>query len=194
MSTFEGTLRTWVVRDVIVDQRARAAVAVLAFALAITFGAQVAVPLPVTPVPITIQTLFVVLAGVALGPRLGALAAATYVLLGAAGAPVFANGGAGLPWLLGPTGGYLLAAPAAAMVAGWVAGPGRSGWRSLLGLSLGVLTMYAGGVAQLSLLTGEPLAALLALGVLPFVAGDAAKVLLALWITRGMRGTSFGRF
>ncbi len=47
-----------------------------------------------------------------LGPRLGALAMAAYVSVGALGAPVFSNGGAGIPWLMGPTGGYLLAAPA----------------------------------------------------------------------------------
>jgi biotin transport system substrate-specific component len=181
-------------QDVVVDRRARAAVGVLAFALAITFGAQVAVPLPFTPVPITLQTLFVVLAGVVLGPRLGALAAGAYVLAGAAGAPVFSNGAGGLPWLFGPTGGYLLAAPLAAIVAGAVAGRQGRAPRTLLGLTLGVLTMYAGGVAQLQAVTGEPLAAVLALGVYPFVAGDALKVLTALWIVGGTRGTSFGRF
>lgn len=194
MSTLAGTVRSWMMQDVVVDRRARGAVGVLAFALAITFGAQVAVPLPFTPVPITIQTLFVVLAGVVLGPRLGALAAGAYVLAGAAGAPVFSNGAGGLPWLFGPTGGYLLAAPLAAIVAGAVAGRQGRAPRTLLGLTLGVLTMYAGGVAQLQAVTGEPLTAVLALGVYPFVAGDALKVLTALWIVGGTRGTSFGRF
>jgi biotin transport system substrate-specific component len=194
MSTLAANVRTWVVRDVVIDPRARATVGVVAFALATAFGAQVAIPLPGTPVPITLQTLFVVLAGVVLGPRLGALAVAGYVLLGAAGAPVFAGGGAGLPWLLGPTGGYLLAAPAAAFIAGWVAGPGRSAPRTLTGLACGVLTMYAGGVSWLYLLTGESLTGLLALGVFPFVAGDAVKVLAAFWIARGARRTSFARF
>jgi biotin transport system substrate-specific component len=194
MSTLAANVRTWVVRDVVIDPRARATVGVVAFALATAFGAQVAIPLPGTPVPITLQTLFVVLAGVVLGPRLGALAVAGYVLLGAAGAPVFAGGGGGLPWLLGPTGGYLLAAPAAAFIAGWVAGPGRSAPRTLTGLACGVLTMYAGGVSWLYLLTGESLTGLLALGVFPFVAGDAVKVLAAFWIARGARRTSFARF
>jgi biotin transport system substrate-specific component len=182
------------VQDVVVDRRARATVGVLAFALAIAFGAQVAVPLPFTPVPITLQTLFVVLAGVVLGPRLGALAAGTYVLAGAAGAPVFANGGAGLPWLLGPTGGYLLAAPIAALIAGAVAGRESGALRTSAGLALGVLAMYAGGVAQLQALTGQSLSAVLALGVYPFVIGDALQVLGALWVVRGARATSFRRF
>jgi biotin transport system substrate-specific component len=88
----------------------------------------------------------------------------------------------------------LLAAPAAAFIAGWVAGPGRSAPRTLTGLACGVLTMYAGGVSWLYLLTGESLTGLLALGVFPFVAGDAVKVLAAFWIARGARRTSFARF
>jgi biotin transport system substrate-specific component len=181
-------------QEVVVDRRTRAAVGVLAFALAITFGAQVAVYLPLTPVPITLQTLFVVLAGAVLGPRLGALASGAYVLVGALGAPVFANGGGGLPWLFGPTGGYLLAAPLAAVLAGSVAGRTAGAARTLAGLSLGVLAMYAGGVAQLQALTGEPLAAVLALGVYPFLVGDALKVVVAWWLVRGARATSFARF
>jgi biotin transport system substrate-specific component len=116
------------------------------------------------------------------------------VLVGAAGAPVFSNGAGGLPWLFGPTGGYLLAAPLAALVAGAVAGRQGGAPRTLTGLALGVLTMYAGGVVQLQALTGESLAAVLALGAYPFLAGDALKVVAALWIVRGTRGTSFGRF
>jgi hypothetical protein len=105
MSTLSQSLRTWAVRDVVVDRRARQAVGIVAFALATVFGAQVAVPVPLTPVPITLQTLFVILAGVVMGPRAGAASMALYVGAGALGAPVFSNGGAGLGWLLGPTGG-----------------------------------------------------------------------------------------
>ncbi|HUF76013.1 MAG TPA: biotin transporter BioY [Longimicrobiales bacterium] len=194
MSTLAGTLRSWLGQEIVVDRRARAAVGVLAFALAIALGAQVAVYLPFTPVPITLQTLFVVLAGVVLGPRLGALAAGAYVAVGAAGAPIFANGAGGLAWLMGPTGGYLLAAPLAALVAGSVGGRGAGALRTAAGLALGVLTMYVGGVTQLQTLTGEPWGAVLALGVYPFLAGDAVKLVAALWIVRGARATSFGRF
>ena len=137
-STTAHPSASWTSRHVVVSPGARAGLALVAFVLAITFGAQVAVPLGFTPVPVTLQTLFVILGGVVLGPRLGALAAASYVMIGAAGAPVFSNGAAGLPWLMGPTGGYLLAAPAAAFLAGAVSGGnGRlrrsgswRGWRS----------------------------------------------------------------
>jgi biotin transport system substrate-specific component len=188
------SLKSWAVEDVVVDRRARVTIGVVAFALATAFAAQIAVPVPLTPVPITLQTLFVILAGVVLGPRAGAAAMALYVGAGALGAPVFSNGGAGLPWLLGPTGGYLLAYPASAFVTGWVAGRGAGSLRVLAALSLGVLVQYAGGLAQLAALTGEPLGAVLAMGAIPFLMGDAVKILTAAWLARGISATSFGRF
>jgi biotin transport system substrate-specific component len=191
MSTITESLRTRALHAWADDPRARTAVGVVAFALATAFSAQVAIRLPWTPVPITLQPLLVVLAGVMLGGRAGALAIAAYVTVGALGAPVFSMGGAGLPWLLGPTGGYLLAAPAAAFVAGTIAGRDGVAWRLLTGLGLGVATMYAGGVIQLMALTGQGFAGAAALGVVPFLVGDVTKVLLAFFVVlaaRGMRG------
>jgi biotin transport system substrate-specific component len=190
MSPFTETLRGWAFQEVIENRRARLAVGVVAFALATAFGAQVAVRLPWTPVPVTLQPLFVILAGVVLGPRLGALSMAAYVGIGVLGAPVFSNAGAGLPWLLGPTGGYLLAAPAAAFVAGAVSGTERSALRTFGGLTLGVGTMYLGGVSQLLLLTGQDLAAVLAVGVVPFLVGDVTKILLAYFVVASTKWTA----
>jgi biotin transport system substrate-specific component len=195
MSTLSQTLRTWAVKDVVVDRRARLAVGIVAFAVATVFGAQIAVPVPLTPVPITLQTLFVILAGVVLGPGAGAASMALYVGAGALAAPVFSNGGAGVPWLVGPTGGYLLSYPASAFVAGWIASRWRRGGSPLLllaGLTVGVLVQYAGGLSQLALLTGRPFGDVLSMGALPFLFGDAVKIATAAWIARGMRGTSFG--
>ncbi len=192
MSSIAHTLKTWAVQDVIVDRRARTAIGVIAFAVATVFGAQIAVPVPFTPVPITLQTLFVILAGVVLGPRAGAASMALYVGAGALGAPVFSNGGAGFAWLLGPTGGYLLSYPASAFAAGWIAGRRGAMLRVIAGLTTGVLIQYAGGLAQLAALTGEPLGVVLAMGAIPFLFGDAVKIVTAAWIARGMRATSFG--
>jgi len=191
MISVTETLRSWTVLEVVSDRRTQAGVGVLAFVLATSFGAQVAVPW--TPVPMTLQPLFVILAGAVLGPRLGAAAMAMYVVVGAAGAPVFSNGGFGLPWLFGPTGGYLLATPAAAFVVGSMMTRASGIVRSLAALSLGVLTMYVGGVSQLLLISGQSLGAVLALGVLPFLAGDVTKILVALALTRTMRHTSLGQ-
>lgn len=194
MSTVASTLRSWASHEVVVDPRARSAVGLGAFVLAITFGAQVAIPLWFTPVPITLQTFFVILGGAVLGPRLGALAAASYVLIGALGAPVFSNGAGGLPWLLGPTGGYLLAAPAAAFLTGTIAGgAGGSAGRLLMGLAVGAATHYVGGAAQLMALTGLPFGEVLALGVTPFLLGDAVKVAVAYGLARGAGKSSFAR-
>jgi biotin transport system substrate-specific component len=168
-------------------------VGVLTFVLATGLGAQLAVPLPWTPVPITLQPFFVILAGAVLGARLGSAAMVLYVLAGALGAPVFSNGSSGVPWLMGPTGGYLLATPAAAFLTGWIAGRGAGTLRSAAGLTLGVATLYAGGVAQLAGLTGQDLGALLVLGVWPFLAGDALKVLVALALLPPLRRTSLGQ-
>jgi len=193
MSTIAETLRTWAGAEVVTDRRATKGIGIVAFVLATWLGAYVAVPLPWTAVPMTLQPLFVLLAGAVLGAWAGAAAMALYLALGASGLPVFALGGAGLPWLLGPTGGFLLAFPAAAWVVGALAGR-RPGMLRLLGaLVLGMATIYVGGVSRLLLLTGQDLGRALALGVVPFLAADLTKVLAALLLARSVRSTSLGR-
>jgi biotin transport system substrate-specific component len=154
-------------------------VGALGFAAALAAASQVAIPLPNTPVPITLQPLVVVLAGLWLGPTAGAMSMVLYLVAGAAGLPVFAPMGApGLARLLGPTGGYLLAYPVAAFVAGSLAS-GTSGFARRFGAAAtGILAIYLGGFAQLGLLTGSIERAAV-LGVVPFVALDVAKSLIA---------------
>jgi biotin transport system substrate-specific component len=179
--------------EIVMSRPARYALAVATFALLTALGAYIAVPLPGTPVPVTFQTLAVILAGALLGPRLGAASQLAYLAAGAAGLPVFSAARAGLLPLLGPTGGYLLAFPLAAYVVGRVAGTGRVGTpRLALALSLGAATILAGGTAQLALLTGESALAL-ALGLAPFLWGDALKILSALLIAGRLRSRTLGR-
>ena len=188
-----STLREWAVREVVTDRKIRMALGILVFVLAASFGAYVAVPLPGTAVPVTLQPLFIILAGAVLGPWGGAGAMASYLALGLSGAPVFSFGGAGLPWLLGPTGGYLVAAPAAAFLVGTLTRNGVGRIRRAIGLTVGIGTLYLGGVSQLYLLTGQDLGTVLALGVLPFLLGDLIKVLLALLLVERLQSTSLGR-
>lgn len=149
------------------------------FALALAAAAQVAIPIPGTAVPITLQPLLVVLAGLWLGPAAGAASMALYLVAGAAGLPVFAPLGApGAMRLIGPTGGYLLAYPLAAFVAGRLGVTARSFAARALAACAGVLVMYAGGLAQLAALTGS-LSVAVVQGVLPFAALDAVKSLVA---------------
>jgi biotin transport system substrate-specific component len=113
-----------------------------------------------------------------------------YLVAGAAGAPVFAPmGPPGLARLLGPTGGYLLAYPVAAAVAGALgAGRARFGARLVAAIA-GILVLYVGGLAQLTVITGSPTAAAV-IGVLPFVAADLLKAIVAAALSGRRSGTT----
>ena len=148
-------------------------------------AAQIAIPLPFSPVPFTLQVLAVILSGLLLGSRYGALAQAIYVLLGAVGVPVFAQFHAGLGVVFGPTGGYLLSYPLAAAVAGLAARAAanaprrRALWTSFLWGTVGLVVIYALGAIWLSAVADLPFGIALAQGVLPFVVFDLIKVALA---------------
>ena len=164
------------------------ALGVLLAAGVLALAAQVAIPLPGTPVPLTLQPLVVVLAGLMLGPADAAYAMILYLVAGAVGLPVFAPVGLpGVARLLGPTGGYLLAYPVAAAVAGRF-GAGRPAFTTrALAAAAGILVLYAGGLAQLAVLTGN-LATAAVVGIVPFVAADAVKALAAAAIAGQRRG------
>ena len=154
--------------------------------------AQVSVPLPFTPVPVTLQPIVVLVGGAALGARLGATSQALYLILGAAGLPVFAASPflpPGLARLMGPTGGYLLAYPIAALVTGWLADRGfdRRYVTSVIAMTAGLAVIFFGGVAWLAWLMPSGAASsgpiglqpALSLGLYPFVLVDILKVLTA---------------
>ena len=156
------------------------AVKLAAFVCITAASAQFAVRLPFTPVPVTMQTLFVVLAGVTLGERDGFYAMLAYVAIGFAGAPVFAEFSGGPHVLLGPTGGYLVAFPAAALLAGHVSSGLGGGRMAALAASLcGIALVLTGGASYLALISGLSFYRAAALAVVPFVAGEAVKALVA---------------
>jgi biotin transport system substrate-specific component len=151
-----------------------------AFVLFTAVGAQLAVRLPYTPVPVTMQTLFVLLAGIVLGPRDGFYAMSAYMAVGVAGAPVFAGLTFGPAVLFGPTGGYLLAFPAAALVAGAIArSSGKTKTAAFAASLAGSATILLGGTLYLWLLSGQPLGGVLAMAAAPFILSDAVKSILA---------------
>jgi biotin transport system substrate-specific component len=164
-----------------------AAVGLIGFAVALAAASQIAVPLPGTPVPFTLQPMLVVLAGLMLGPTLGAASMMLYLFVGALGVPVFTPGGApGIARLVGPTGGYLIAYPLAAWMTGVIARRAPSlGGRFAAALA-GMATIFLGGLAQLTVLTGSAAQAV-AFGVTPFVLFDVAKAFLAALIARPRR-------
>ena len=143
-------------------------------------AAQLAVRLPYTPVPVTMQTLFVLLAGIVLGPRDGFYAMIAYIGIGIAGAPVFAGMTFGPAVLFGPTGGYLLAFPAAAMLTGVLARSLGGARPAVLIASLaGSAVILLGGTSYLWLLSGQSLSGVLAMAVVPFILADLVKIAAA---------------
>ncbi|HEY5218360.1 MAG TPA: biotin transporter BioY [Gemmatimonadaceae bacterium] len=168
----------------LVEDRRLALFGIVGFTVALAAASQVAIPLPGTPVPITLQPMLVVLAGMMLGPVFGAVSMFLYLIAGAAGLPVFAPMGApGMLRFLGPTGGYLLAYPVAAYIAGVLALRVRTFSGRALSAAAGIGVLYVGGLAQLAIITGS-LTRAAVLGVVPFVALDGVKSLIAAAVTR----------
>jgi biotin transport system substrate-specific component len=139
-------------------------------------AAQVSIPL--WPVPITLQTLTVLLAGAALGPLRGGLSMGLYLLVGAAGLPWFAEGNSGVGFV---TLGYVVGFVLAAILVGWLARRGADRtFRGTIGaMVLGNFVIYAVGVPYLAIALGIDLVEAIRLGAIPFLVGDALKVLLA---------------
>ncbi len=161
--------------------------AAVAFVTVLTVvAAQISIPLPFTPVPFTFQPMVVLLGAAVLGSRLGAASQFAYLALGLAGLPVFAASPIlpqGFARLAGPTGGYLMAYPFAAFVAGSLAERGfdRRYAGAVLAMACGLAIVFAGGVSWLALYV-QPMrgfAGALAAGLYPFVVADAIKLLLA---------------
>jgi biotin transport system substrate-specific component len=166
------------------QDRRYAIIGVLGFVIALAAASQAAIPVPGTPVPITLQPMVVVLAGMMLGPMTGAASMVLYLALGAIGLPVFAPIGVpGMARLFGPTGGYLIAYPAAAYVAGFVAQRVTSLTGRSFAATVGIATLYLGGVAQLAILSGSVRGAV-ALGLTPFAMFDVVKAFLAALVAR----------
>jgi biotin transport system substrate-specific component len=144
--------------------------------------------IPIAPVPIVLQNLFVLLAGLLLGSRWAAASVAIYLLAGACGLPVFAGGSGGLGHLVGPRGGYLFGFLIAAFLVGFIAE--RSKQRlvpEILGMILGSIAIYATGVPWLMMMLGLSPHKALAVGMYPFLIGDALKIAAAIPIARGLR-------
>jgi biotin transport system substrate-specific component len=130
-------------------------------------------------VPITMQVLVVLLAGMVLGARDGALSQMSYLILIAAGLPYDARG-LGTAALFGPTGGYLIGFVAAAFVAGWIVEKaGARLWQRWVAGVAGVAVIYSCGMIVLKLVTGMTWDAAWTAGVAPFLLLDAIKALLA---------------
>ena len=172
--TLAGAL--WPARDAAGNEWLRRAALAVFGSAALTISAKVQIPF--WPVPFTMQTMIVLLAGMALGWRLGAATVALYLAQGALGLPVFAKGG-GLAYFAGPTGGYLLGFLAAAALTGWLAerGWGRSAASTFAAMLAGTAVIFACGLSWLAYLIGAEKA--LAGGLVPFLTSEGLKIIIA---------------
>ena len=152
---------------------------VIGFSLLTALAAQVV--LPIGPIPVTGQTFVVLLTGALLGSRLGALAMIAYLIEGASGLPFFQSGHFGLLYLMGPTGGYLIAFPAAAYVTGAFA---EHGWdrrflTAAAAMAIGSAIIMLSGWAWFSVVMHTSPMLTLYATVIKFIPGDIIKITLA---------------
>lgn len=173
-----------VLAEYIPGRRVRAVALVLTGTILLTIAGQIAVPLPFTPVPVSLATGAVVLIGAAMGPALGASSVLLYLVAGLAGAPLFADQASG--WAFASF-GYILGYVPAAVIAGRLARrrADRSVGRTIVLTALASLTVYACGLPWLMAFLGVDLATGLALGVTPFLIGDAVKMVAAAIVLPG---------
>src|SRR5271157_2929440 len=158
---------------------------VIAASLFVALCARVTVPIPGTPVPLTLQNFGVLTVGLLLGSRRGFAALALYLMEGAFGLPVFSPAilGSGMAHLTGATGGFLMAYPLVAFIAGWIyeqslkRGSPRFIWAALSSVAA-ELVLFAGGLSWLAVLT-HSVSLALRYGLYWFVFAEVIKVLMA---------------
>jgi biotin transport system substrate-specific component len=165
---------------------AEQAAIVVSASLFVALCARVTVPLPFTPVPLTLQNFGVLLVGLTLGSRRGFAALALYLVEGAAGMPVFNPAGAGgVAQLLGATGGFLLAYPLVAGLAGWIMERGKATFaRAAVAGVLAEALLFGGGLSWLAVLT-HSFSQALRFGLYWFVFAEVIKVMLAAGVSTG---------
>ena len=144
--------------------------------------------IPIGPVPITPVLVVMFLSVYILGTRRAGIATLLYILIGLVGVPVFASFTAGPSKLFGPTGGYIVAYIPMVLIAGFLIG--KCGGRIILeflSMVLALIFLYLIGTIWLMLLSNMTFMAALAVGVLPFIAVDIVKIVVALLLGRAIK-------
>ncbi|NGX58917.1 MAG: Biotin transporter BioY [Chlamydiae bacterium] len=160
---------------------------VLGVSMILALAAWVSIRLPFTPIPICFTAQLVLFFAVFLGKR-GAYATALYVAQGAMGLPVFSNGGCGLTYMMGPTGGYIIGFLIATYAVGTLVEKleEKTPAKIFALLLFGNALIYIFGLPQLALLVGGENA--LKFGFYPFIAGDLLKLII---IHRSLKALKF---
>lgn len=181
MQTISPTLSQvlWPVNQVATPRYVRLLTLCLAGSALLAVSAKIQIPLPV---PFTFQTMVVLMIGMAFGTKLAFATVACYLLEGALGLPVFAQG-SGVAYMAGPTGGYLVGFLVAATTMGWLAERaswGKSFKSCIAAMLVGEIIIFSFGLLWLGYLLGVDKA--LSLGLIPFIPGEVVKIILAMVI------------
>jgi biotin transport system substrate-specific component len=169
---------------------AKQAAIVVGASFFVALCARVTLPLPFTPVPLTLQNFAVLLVGLTLGARRGFAALILYLIEGASGLPVFnPTGPGGVAQLLGPTGGYLMAYPLVAGLAGWLLDFGKRTFaRAAVAGLVAEIVLFASGIGWLALLT-HSFSQAARFGLYWFVSAEIMKVMFAAALAVRIRRT-----
>jgi biotin transport system substrate-specific component len=169
---------------------AKQAAIVVGASFFVALCARVTLPLPFTPVPLTLQNFAVLLVGLTLGARRGFAALILYLIEGASGLPVFnPTGPGGIAQLLGPTGGYLMAYPFVAGLAGFLLDLGKRTFaRAAVAGLVAEIVLFASGIGWLALLT-HSFSQAARFGLYWFVSAEIMKVMFAAALAVRIRRT-----
>ena len=137
--------------------------------------AQISIPMPV---PMTIQTTVILLAGVVLGSKKGAIAVVNYIILGAIGLPVFANFNGGAGHIMGPTGGFILSFPIMAYLAGF----------GVSGIIAGIVFNFLAGMFWFGFITQNSIEVAFYMAVLPFIPMAFIDIIIITIVRYKIRG------
>lgn len=158
------------------------------FTAVIAICAQISIPMP-GGVPMTLQVWGILLSGILLGPKNGSLAALIYMLLGMAGAPVFSGFNGGFGTILGPSGGFILSFPAAALAAGL--GANLGGKLLSIGIAAAIIINFASGMLYFAFVTESTLSAAFFAAVAPFLPAAVLQVVVLSVVGARLRKTIF---
>lgn len=146
------------------------------------------IPLPFSPVPLSLTNFAVLLAVFLLGWKWGTVSCGIYLLLGLVGVPVFSGFSGGIAKLLGPTGGYLVGFLFLAVISGlFVEKIEQARLLVAAGMALGMLVDYLFGTLWLAILMKLSFGQALMMGVVPYLAGDMVKLIVALLLGSALR-------
>jgi len=151
------------------------------FIALIIIGSHISIRLPLSPVPIVLADFFVMLAGLFLGLKYGALAVVLYLFLGIIGLPVFSNGGSGFAFILGPTGGFLIGYLLLVIAVGKLTTRKKyTPLKNLIAIIIGNILLYTSGVIWIKITLNLELPAATAMALIPFLPGTIIKIVLTM--------------